>query len=107
MKIIGNIGGDVETKYDKNGIPFYTFQFAENIGTGENRTTTWYSVSARVSEEVGESLKRGDFLELTGKLSIAPFIKKDGTAGAYINVSAFSVKPGPGKRDSAPKSEST
>ncbi|MDO8417775.1 MAG: single-stranded DNA-binding protein [Agitococcus sp.] len=94
MQAFGNIATAIEKRTAKvGGKEFYTFRMAENIGKDENRTTTWYSVTAFISELDADMLAKGQFVKLSGRLEVDAFMKKDNTPGAELRCLAFKVEP--------------
>jgi single-strand DNA-binding protein len=92
MIVFGNIATPIEKRTAKSGKDYFTFRLAENNGKDENRSTTWYDVSAFISELDADLLSKGQFIKLTGRLDIQAFSRKDGTPGASATVLAFNVE---------------
>ena len=66
---------------------------AENQGKDDNRATTWYDVSAFISELDADLLAKGQFVKVTGRLEIQAFVKRDSTPGASATLLASSIEP--------------
>jgi single-stranded DNA-binding protein len=96
MQVYGNIATPVE---QRKGVQtqkeFYTFRLAENQGKEENntRTTTWYEVTAFISELEADLLSKGQFVKITGRLEAQAFAKRDGSPGAALKLVTGSIKP--------------
>ncbi len=93
MQVLGNIATPIEKRTAKSGKEFYTFRLAENNGKEENRTTTWYDVSAFISELDADLLSKGQFVKVTGRLDIQAFMKRNGEPGASAVILASSIEP--------------
>lgn len=95
MQVYGNIATPLEKRTGKDsGKEFYTFRLAENQGKEpEQRTTTWYDVTAFISELDADMLAKGQFVKLTGRLEVKAFAKRDGSPGASATILAFKVEP--------------
>lgn len=93
MEVIGNIATPVEKKTGKNGKDFYVFRLAENHGKEENRTTTWYEVSAFITELDADLLSKGQFVKVRARLEVEAFMRRNGEPGASAKLLAFAVEP--------------
>lgn len=93
MQVIGNIATPVEKKTGKSGKEFYTFRLAENHGKEENRTTTWYDVSAFISELDADLLSKGQFVKVSARVEAEAYAKRDGSPGASLKLLAFQIEP--------------
>lgn len=95
MQVYGNIATALEERTSsKTGKKFYTFRLAENQGKEpEQRTTTWYDVSAFITELDADLLAKGQFVKVTGRLEISAFMKRNGEPGAAATVLAYKVEP--------------
>ena len=70
-KIYGHLGRDPVLRTTKDGVKVANFSVGENKGEGEERTTTWHSVSlfGKEAEKVAEKLKKGQFVGIEGKVT--------------------------------------
>ena len=93
MKVIGNIGNDVEKKTSKGGKTFFRFTLAENFNKGEQKETVWYEVNAFIPELDGDLLTKGLLVEVSGKLEGKSYSRADGTIAVALNIAGFTVKP--------------
>lgn len=93
MQVYGNIATPIEKRTAKSGKEFFTFRLAENNGKDDNRTTTWYDVSAFISELDADLLSKGQFVKVTGRLDIQSFMKRNGEPGASAVILASSIEP--------------
>lgn len=93
MEVIGNIATPVEKKTGKGGKDFYVFRLAENHGKEENRTTTWYEVTAFISELDADLLSKGQFVRVRARLEVEAFMRRSGEPGASAKLLAFAVEP--------------
>lgn len=93
MQAYGNIATALEKHTGRqSGKEFYTFRLAENQGKDEQRTTTWYDVTAFISELEADMLSKGQFVKVTGRLDVKAFMRKDNTPGASANILAYKVE---------------
>lgn len=94
MQAFGNIATPLEQRTStKSGKTFYTFRLAENQGKDEQRTTTWYDVSAFIAELDADLLAKGQFVKVTGRLEVKAFAKRDGELAASATILAYKVEP--------------
>lgn len=93
MKVIGNIGNDVEKKVSKGGKTFFRFNLAENFNKGEQKETVWFEVNAFIPELDGDLLTKGLLVEVAGKLEGKAYTRADGTLAVSLNIAGFKVKP--------------
>ena len=93
MQVYGNIATPVEKRTSKAGKDFFVFRLAENQGKDDNRTTTWYDVSAFITELDADLLSKGQFVKVTGRLDIQAFMKRNGEPGASVTVLASTIEP--------------
>lgn len=93
MQVIGNIATSVDAKKAKSGKDFYVFRLAENHGKDDARTTTWYDVSAFISELEADLLSKGQFVKVSARIEAEPYLKRDNTPGASLKLLAFAIEP--------------
>lgn len=94
MQVFGNIATTLEKRTGQNsGKEFYVFRLAENQGKDEQRTTTWYDITAFISELDADLLAKGQFVKVTGRLEVKAFKRNNGEPGASATVLAFKVEP--------------
>jgi single-stranded DNA-binding protein len=94
MQFKGNIGNDLVPRKNTNtGKTFYSFRCCENNGKGEHKTSTWYDVTANISELEADMLGRGQLVEVHGTLVPEQYNKGDGTPAVALKVRAWSVVP--------------
>lgn len=94
MQVIGNIATDVAKKTSKAGKDFFVFRMAENHGKDEaTRITTWYEVSAFISELDADLLSKGQFVKVTGRLNVQAFTRRNGELGASATLLVYAVEP--------------
>lgn len=103
MQVYANIGSPVERRTPKekpDGKPFFTFRAAENQGRDDNRTTTWYDVTAFIDELDADLLTQGMRVKITGRVEAQAFTKRDGTTGAALKLVTGSIEvPPPRQRE--------
>lgn len=95
MQVFGNIATALEERTSaKTNRKFYTFRLAENQGKDEeSRTTTWYDVTAFISELDADLLSKGQFVKVTGRLEARAFMKKNGEPGASLSIATSRIEP--------------
>lgn len=94
MQVFGNIATPIEKRTaQKSGKDYFVFRLAENQGKDDNRTTTWYDVSAFITELDADLLSKGQFVKVTGRLDIQAFMKRNGEPGAAATILASSIEP--------------
>lgn len=89
--IAGNVGKAAEVKQGASGKPYITFSVASNRGKGDEKLTTWVSVSGP-QEKVAPYLTKGASVVVVGELTTVT--KEDKT---YLNLYASQIKPMGGK----------
>ena len=94
MQVFGNIATALEERTSsKTQKKFYTFRLAENQGKDDNRTTTWYDVTAFISELDADLLAKGQFVKVSGRLEARPFTKNNGEPGASLTIVTGKIEP--------------
>ena len=98
--LIGRLGRDPEMRYTQDGTPVTSFSVAtdrhwtDKSGQPQKRTT-WFKVSAwrKLAETCNQYLTKGKQVMVEGELSEPkPYQKRDGTYGASLDVTAYTVK---------------
>lgn len=94
MEAFGNIGTEIKKIDGKPGKkPFFAFRVGENHGKEPNRTTTWYDVTAFISELEADMLSKGMFVKIIGRLEVKPYSRNDGSPAAELRCLAYKVEP--------------
>ena len=88
----GRIGTPLEKHEGQKG-PFYTFRFAEPRGTGEHRTSEWFSVIAFIKELDADMLSKGMLVRLIGDVSAEQYNTREGQPAVGLKLKAISVVP--------------
>lgn len=100
VNIQGRVATDPELKSSKNnGNPFATFRIASTArrqvapGSYEDGETSWFTVYAfgYLGANVLQSIKKGDPVVVTGKLTAREFKREDGSLGHSVSVNANGV----------------
>ena len=95
ITVIGNIGKDPESRVTAKGKPVVTFSVADNKklpGTSgkskEDWTSQWWYCTAfkELAEAIVQDVKRGDRVEVTGKIDMHEYTAKDGTQKVAYNL---------------------
>lgn len=76
----GNLGGDAETRYTKDGTCVCDFSVAVAKGYGEKQKTTWVRCSlwGDMGERLAEHLKKGTKVSVAGETWLEEWEGKDG-----------------------------
>jgi single-strand DNA-binding protein len=103
--LVGNLGGDAELRYTKDGKPVLSWSLATDYGWGDNQRTIWYRCSlwGDRAEKLKPYLLKGKALLVEGILTEPqPWQGKDGEWRASLDLTAYTVKF-VGGRDDAPR----
>jgi single-strand DNA-binding protein len=101
ITIQGNLGADPETRtVGAKGTTVSNFNIAVSEYTGKKDAsgkgiyeTFWVRITAwgRLAEAAGRSLKKGNSIVVSGRLTIRSFTKKDGTPGQSTEIVADEI----------------
>ena len=93
ITIIGRLGKDPEIKQTKSGSNMCSMSVAVDSGFGNNKTTTWYRVSAfgKNAEGSAKYLKKGSLICASGDLAVNEFEGKDGSTKLSLNITADKI----------------
>ena len=93
ITIIGRLGRDPEIKQTKSGSNMCSMSVAVDSGFGNNKTTTWYRVSAfgKNAESSAKYLKKGSLICASGDLAVNEFEGKDGTTKLSLDITADKI----------------
>ena len=99
LTIIGRVGKDPEMRTTKEGKPVCNFSVAVDNGRGDQKKTEWFEVTCwnRLAETMGEYLVKGTLVYVEGAVNLQTYEKRDGTQGAKLAVTAFSIQMLSGK----------
>jgi single-strand DNA-binding protein len=97
--IIGNIGGDPDTRYTANGAPMLRFNVASNYRTrtpeGEYQDRTeWIrvTVTGKRAETLSQYLHKGSRVYVSGRLEARPWTDQQGQIRAGLEVMANDIE---------------
>ncbi len=93
--IVGRAGKDPELKYFETGTVKASFSVAvDRAGSRENRETDWFNIDVwgRTAEVVGEYLKKGRQVGVTGRLSVRKWTDEAGNERDFLSVVASDVR---------------
>lgn len=112
VTIIGNLGGDPETKFTPNGAMLVEFSVAVSKKIREDEITNWYRVTAwgKLGEILDERSQAGDFVKgsqafVSGDLLVRDYTTQDGREGYSIDVRADSVAFNPPRQNGGSSGE--
>jgi single-strand DNA-binding protein len=95
LSLIGNIGGDPETRYTAAGQLMLRFNVASNGRRKDDRgewidETTWIRVSlfGKRAESLSDHLKKGTRVYIDGRLEVRPWSRQDGKPEAGLEILA-------------------
>ena len=100
LTLAGHLGRDPEMRYLQDGKAVTNFSVAVNDGYGDNKRTIWVRCTAweKQAENVNQYLSKGSKVLVEGRLQCDPatgspklFTRRDGTAGASFELTAYSV----------------
>lgn len=93
ITIIGRLGRDPEIKQTKSGSNMCSMSVAVDSGFGNNKTTTWYRVSAfgKNAESSAKYLKKGSLICASGDLAVNEFEGKNGTTKLSLDITADKI----------------
>jgi len=100
--LVGNLGGDAELRYTKDGKPVLSWSLATDYGWGDNQRTIWYRCSlwGDRAEKLKPYLLKGKALLVEGILTEPqPYQGKDGEWRASLDLTAYTVKFVGGRED--------
>lgn len=106
--IVGRLGQDPEIKYFESGSVKARFSVAVDRGfSKENKTTDWFSIEVwgRKAEFVGEWIKKGALVSVTGQLEVNRYTDPAGNPKEWPFIRATDVGFVGSKRDNAAVSE--
>jgi single-strand DNA-binding protein len=85
VRVTGNVGGDPITRFNDKNTLIANFSVAVNDERRDRngvttKRTNWYNVTAtgKQAEILAEHLKKGDAVQIEGKLSFNPYLANDG-----------------------------
>ena len=97
--LIGNLGGDPETRYTSSGTAVSTFQLATNErwtnkdGEKEQRTE-WHRIVAwgKLGEICGEYLRKGRLVYVEGTIRSRKYTDEEGISRRVTEIQAQSIR---------------
>lgn len=95
ITVVGNIGS-AEILRSKAGNPYLRMSVAVDRGTGDSKSTVWYSVlmfgsMVRDEERLLANYTKGRVVLVEGRPQVEAFIRKDGSAGLDNSIIAISM----------------
>ncbi|MEB3206077.1 MAG: single-stranded DNA-binding protein [Vampirovibrionales bacterium] len=99
--IVGRLGQDPEIKYFESGAVKATISVAVDRGFKENKVTDWFRVEAwaRLAEIVGEYMKKGTLVSITGTMEVQRWTDQSGNEREMPIIRAENIQMEGGKRD--------
>lgn len=98
-KIIGHLGRDPEVRYLPSGEPVANFSVAttekwKNKNGEQQEHTEWHNISAfgKLAEIVGEYLKKGSLVYISGKIKTRKYQDKDGVEKYATSIACQELK---------------
>jgi single-strand DNA-binding protein len=81
LSATGNVGGDAEVRFTKDGTAIANFSFALSSGYGDKRKTSWVrcSIIGKRGETLAPMLTKGTQIAINGEVSLNEYVAKDGT----------------------------
>lgn len=102
--ILGRLGQDPEVKYFESGKVKATFSVAvDRTFSKENKVTDWFNIEVwdRQAEFVGEWVKKGALVSVTGRLDVNRYNDQAGNPKEYQLIRATDVRFAGSKKDNA------
>lgn len=106
----GRLTRDPESKYFENGNSVTTFRIAVNkpgAKRGDGQEPDWFKVQAwrELGEAMADTLKKGDLVEVTGRVKFETWTDHNGEQRATVCITAdrFEAIPSPGAAPAATK----
>jgi single-strand DNA-binding protein len=94
--IIGNLGGDPESKFLPDGTQLTKFNVGTSYGYGTKKVAIWFRVTAwrKTAEACAKYLVKGSKVYVEGNFTneAKPYQRKDGTWACSYELSATDVK---------------
>lgn len=106
--IVGRLGQDPEIKYFESGSVKARFSLAvDRTFSKENRVTDWFTIEVwgRKAEFVGEWVKKGSLVMVTGTLEVNRYTDQAGNPKEWPFIKASEVNFVGGKRESGTPAE--
>lgn len=101
VKLTARLGRDPELRYTASG------QAVANLSVAHKYkdNTSWFTVVAwaDVAKNTTENIKKGDLVEIVGRLSAREWTAKDGSKRTSVEIVADSITPHYKKTDLNPK----
>ena len=81
LSAVGNVGGDAEVRFTKDGTAIANFSFALSSGYGDKKKTSWVrcSIIGKRGETLAPMLTKGTHIAINGEVSLNEYVAKDGT----------------------------
>ena len=97
--IIGNVGGDPQTRYTQAGVAVCDFSVAvtrrwtDSAGAQQERTT-WFRISAwrQLAETVNQYVHKGMQIMVAGEVDVSAYMGQDGQPRASLELTARDVQ---------------
>ncbi len=102
--LLGRLGQDPEIKYFESGSVKAKFSLAVDRNfSKENRITDWFNIEVwgRTAEFVGEWVKKGTLVSVTGQMALNSYNDQAGNKKEWFYVKADNVSFGGSKKDNA------
>ena len=93
--ISGRLTRDAEVRFIPSGTPVMSFSVANNTGFGDKQKTHFFDCSMfgkRAEGKLKDYMLKGQQVVVEGEVSLNQYQKKDGTAGASLNVFVNNVE---------------
>src|SRR5512133_3437483 len=92
---IGHAGNDAKLLTASSSRPFLKFRLAVSDYSGKDEDTLWLTVlvwSEKQTETLGNLVKKGAQLLVTGRLSVRPYVNAEGEEKTEVEVIAQDVQ---------------
>lgn len=94
ITVVGNAGSEATVRVTQSEKEVANFRLAVNERVGDKEHTTWYKITAwnKLSQMLGEHLRKGQLLLIEGTPSVEVWTDKDDETRAQIVITAQTVR---------------
>lgn len=92
--IIGNVGGEVTTRFTQSGKQVANFNVAVDEKFGEETQTTWFRVMAweKLAEIASDHIVKGQLLLVEGRVAAEKWTDQQGSTQVALRITANNLR---------------
>ena len=92
--LVGNVGGEVTTRFTQNGKQVANFNIAVNEKFGEETQTTWFRVVAweKLAEIAADHIVKGQMLLVEGRIAAEKWTDQQGSTQVALRITANKLR---------------